>query len=466
MAAISPLRVLPSVQQVYSRLSGKSAIQDTYLIQLIRAGLAACREELKAGKMTLSNKEQALEIVSQRIQNSIDQLQSSSIIKVINATGVVLHTGLGRAPLGSQIWLELATLLNGYVNLEFDLESGLRGERLELNAPLLRLLTGAPASAVVNNNAAAVLLVLNTLAEGREVLVSRGELIEIGGSFRLPEVIAKSGARMVEVGTTNRTHLADYERALTPQTAAILVAHPSNYRIVGFTTQPDRREIVTLGHRHRIPVVMDLGSGILFEPTTVGLPPEPVVRTVVEEDFDLITFSGDKLLGGPQAGIIIGSEKYLKQIRRNPLLRALRCDKLTLTLLNYTLRQYLYATPAPELTAHRLLLTPVAELQQRAENILAQLARDVVQILQIEIQPTQTEAGSGSMPAETIPSVALVLSPKVSEAQLAEWLRQNRPPIIGYRRRGSLYLDLRSVLPEEDGAIVAALQNLYRRLQP
>ncbi len=465
MVAHSPLRVLPSVQQVYDQLSGKSAIKDSYLIQLIRAELAALREELKAGKIAFTHKEQALAIVSQRIEYGLNRLQSSSIIKVINATGVVLHTGLGRAPLGSQLWQELAPLLNGYINLEFDLESGSRGERLDLNAPLLQLLTGAPAAAVVNNNAAALLLVLNTLAENREVLVSRGELIEIGGSFRLPEVIAKSGARLVEVGTTNRTHLTDYERSLTPQTAAILVAHPSNYRIVGFTEQPDRREIVALGHRHRIPVIMDLGSGILFEPTTVGLPPEPVVRTVVAEHFDLVTFSGDKLLGGPQAGIIVGAEKYIQKIRRNPLMRALRCDKLTLTILNYTLRRYLSDAPAPELPTHRLLLTPVAELQRRAEKILAQLPLEAVNVLKLSVQPTQSEAGSGSMPATTIPSVALVLSSRGAETQLAKWLRQNQPPIIGYRRQGRLYLDLRYVLPEEDAAIVTALQNLYRRLR-
>lgn len=463
MSSPSSLRVLPSVQQVFEQLSNQVDLKDALLVQLIREELAQCRAALQTGTQTFTDRQQLLAAIVERLKARIHQLQRPAVRKVINATGVVLHTGLGRAPLGVAVWQELASLLDGYVNLEIDLRTGKRGERLELNAPLLKLLTGASAAAIVNNNAAAVVLVLNTLAEGREVLVSRGELIEIGGSFRLPEIIAKSGAQLVEVGTTNRTHLADYANALTPSTAAVLLVHPSNYRVVGFISHPERREIVAWAHRHRLPVIMDLGSGVLLDTVSVGLPAEPQVRTVIAEGCDVITFSGDKLLGGPQAGFIIGAEKYLNRIRKNPLMRALRCDKVTLTLINHTLRQYLSKAAVPDSLTYGLLTQSSTNLRRRAEHILQQLPPEVIQTLRITVQDTFTEAGSGSLPTEQLPSAALVLASPFSTAKLSSWLRENDPPVIGYSKGARLYLDFKAVLPDEDHYILEALKNLYSR---
>ncbi len=458
------LRVLPSVQQVFNAVASDLDIKESFLVSLIREELTACRQALQSGELVWEDKITARDAVCARVRARVQRWQDSTIIKVVNATGVVLHTGLGRAPFGREIMQQVADLLDGYINLEYDLESGERGERLDLDAPLLCLLSGAPAAAIVNNNAAAVLLTLNTLAEGKAVIVSRGELIEIGGSFRLPEVIAKSGARLIEVGTTNRTHLKDYQEAITADTAAILVAHPSNYRITGFTTKPQSSELIHLAHQHKIPIIMDLGSGVLFDPQTVGLPAEPVVSQAVAAGFDIITFSGDKLLGGPQAGIIIGKENLIKRIRKNPLMRALRCDKLTLTLLNFTLRRYIAKREVPPLTTYQFLLAKPEELAERATRIMQSLPPQVVEGLNITIQATYTEVGSGSMPTEKIPSVALVLAPPVPETTIAWWLRINIPPIIGYRRKGKYYLDLKAVAPEEDEFIRIALERLYQKL--
>lgn len=397
------------------------------------------------------------------VLKKVDDLIRLQLKKVINATGIVLHTGLGRAPYGTEVMNYLTNTLSGYRNLEIDLELGERGERQELTDFLLKTITGAEASVVVNNNAAAVLLSLNTLADGKEVIVSRGELIEIGGSFRLPEVMAKSGAKMIEVGTTNRTYLGDYQKARTSETAVILLAHTSNYRIEGFTARPAPEDVVIWAHANRLPLIMDLGSGALFHATEAGLPDEPVVSDFIRKGFDLITFSGDKLLGGPQSGIIVGKKNWINLLRKNPLMRALRCDKTTFAILSWTLRNYLYKDTIPELETYSLLTCSSEELKKIAENVVLKVPKSLQQKLGIEIRETVVEAGSGSMPTETIPSIAIVISPKkISEAKIAKLFRMNNPPIIGYCKSGEFYLDLKAVNEAEITEIIDAIVNISR----
>jgi L-seryl-tRNA(Ser) seleniumtransferase len=305
-------------------------------------------------------------------------------------------------------------------------------------------------SAIVNNNAAAVMISLNSFANRKEVIVSRGELIEIGGSFRLPDVMKKSGAKMVEVGTTNRTHLGDYENAINPKTGAILIAHTSNYRVEGFTTKPPEPDIVELAHKHNIPVIMDLGSGALIPTGEMGLPEEPPISAAVDTDFDVITFSGDKLLGGPQAGLIVGKSSYIKKIRKNPLMRVMRCDKTILSLLTYTLSKYVLNQKIPEVTSYSFLTRSRDQLRSMAQQVVQKIQNQVNDCLTIEICDTSTEAGSGSMPTELIPSVAIRIGTnRISEEKLSRLFRQQDPPVVGYLKDRQFYLDLMAVAEKE-----------------
>ena len=457
---------LPSVQKVLDRLAqSASPIKPAILTTLVRQELNELRAAIHTGNFISSKSDDLIEVVAEKVAGRINALTNCCLKKVINATGIVLHTGLGRAPFGTEILLKMAELLSGYVNLEFDLDSGERGERLNLTNEKICLLTGAESSAVVNNNAAAVWLALNSLADSREVIVSRGELIEIGGSFRLPDIMAKSGARLVEVGTTNRTYLQDYQKARTRKTGAILRAHSSNYRIEGFTTKPTASEIITWAHSQNLPVIFDLGSGALFPMENVELPYEPVVAEVVKQGFDLITFSGDKLLGGPQAGIIVGREKYIRCLRKNPLMRILRCDKTTFFLLDYTLSQYLLDKPFPEIETYRLLTTKPAQLKAQAIQILNAIEPEIIKTLNLTVREVPTEAGSGAMPTVQIPSVAIVAIPRyISETQLAQKFRSYSPPIVGYCRNGEFRLDLKAVQPNDLPLIQSALQAIGRSL--
>jgi len=388
---------LPSVQQVLETLADDTAsIKQTYLTVLVREELETLRGRIRSTRFAPKSRQQALTIIKNNVQARTREMISTPIKKVINATGVVLHTGLGRAPLGERPLQYLMNIASGYLNLEFDLKNGKRGERLDLTDPYLRLLTGMESSAIVNNNAAAVMISLNSIANRKEVIVSRGELIEIGGSFRLPDVMKKSGAKMVEVGTTNRTHLGDYENAINPKTGAILIAHTSNYRVKGFTTKPPEPDIVELAHKHNIPVIMDLGSGALIPTGDMGLPEEPPISAAVNTGFDVITFSGDKLLGGPQAGLIVGKSSYIKKIRKNPLMRR-------------------------------------DQLRSMAQQVVQKIQNQVNDCLTIEICDTSTEAGSGSMPTELIPSVAIRIGTnRISEEKLSRFFRQQDPPVVGY----------------------------------
>lgn len=461
---VPPQAKLPAVQDIIEALSSKR-LKHSVLVQLVREELANIRKDDNLLQQLPRDRQAAREGIANRVARRIDALLAPSIRKVINATGIVLHTGLGRAPLGREMFASLATELSGYVNLEFDLESGQRGQRLDHPQEMLRLLSGAASSAVVNNNAAGVLLTLNTLAEGREVIVSRGELIEIGGSFRLPDVMEKSGAIMKAVGTTNRTHLKDYRKAISERTGAIVVAHTSNYRIQGFTACPDHKDIIQVARKAGIPAVMDLGSGALVDTEALNLPPEPLVSAAIQEGFDVVTFSGDKLLGGPQAGVIVGRTKYISRIRENPLMRTVRCDKLILGLLGLSLRQYLFDEDVPSLETYRLLTADREILRQRAEQICSQIPADIKAQLRIEPVDSVTEAGSGSMPTAAIPSAALVMRPRtISETELARRFRRHRPPVIGYLREGALFLDLKSVAEDELQLLQNTILNVGKTL--
>ena len=378
-----------------------------------------------------------------------------SLRRVVNATGVVIHTNLGRSRLAESAIAAMAEAARSPVNLEYDLTSGQRGERDNLVEEQICALTGAEAATVVNNNAAAVLIVLNTLAMGREVIVSRGELVEIGGAFRIPDVMTRSGARLREVGTTNRTHPGDYTSAINPDTALLMKVHPSNYRIVGFTSDVGLEELAAIGKAHGLPVIEDLGSGALFDLSAYGLPREPMVAERIAAGAAIVTFSGDKLLGGPQAGLIAGRRDLIELIRRNPLRRALRCDKLTLAALEATLRVHLRSDDlAEELPTLRMLSLTVEELSRRAEGAREILASHLGPAFTIEVVMSEAEIGSGALPAVPLESRALrVTNPVMGAGAIAAMLRRARPPVIGRIKDGAVYLDMRTIEEPERLAI-------------
>jgi L-seryl-tRNA(Ser) seleniumtransferase len=404
------------------------------------------RKEGKEGKVRLPLAEEVAAEVEKRIQ----MLHRRSLRRVINATGVILHTNLGRAPLCREAIDQLMAVSEGYSNLEFDLERGERGVRYDHIRELLRLLSGVEDAMVVNNNAAAVFLALNTLAENKEVIVSRGELVEIGGEFRIPEIMEKSGARLREVGTTNRTRVVDYERAITPETGLILKVHSSNFKMVGFTEEASLEDLVALGKKHQIPVMYDVGSGCFIDLAEYGLPSEPVVREVAAGGVDVLTFSGDKMLGGPQAGIILGRRNLLEKIKKNPLNRALRIDKLTLAALEATLRVYL----DPEEAVNRLRILkaftePLDDVTRRARKLITMLKRVLPESFSLVLKPGESMAGGGALPGMTIPTMLLGIKfSELSAGRLEERLRQLEIPIIVRVANDELLLDLRTI--EED----------------
>jgi L-seryl-tRNA(Ser) seleniumtransferase len=426
------LRELPSVDAVLTETNVKTLVDahgHDLVVQAVRTVLARAREAVWAG-FERGN-------VATQTAAEVERLLRPRLRRVINGTGVVVHTNLGRAPLAGAALERVHEVGRGYSNLEFELADGVRGSRQDHIAEVLREFAGAEAAIVVNNNAAAVLLALAALADGREVVVSRGELVEIGDGFRIPEVLASSGARLVEVGTTNRTRLADYEGAIGESTAAILRVHQSNFRIVGFTEQPALRELARLAERRGVVLIDDLGSGVL-EP--VG--DEPTVRASLEAGADLVTFSGDKLLGGPQAGIVAGRTDLVERLRRHPLQRAVRADKLTLAALEGTLAVYRRGGQTPVL---RMLREPATAVRTRAERLASLTAGTV--------EATVARAGGGALPLAEIPSFACAL-----EEDLAAPLRLADPPVVGIVRDGKLLLDCRTISDDEVGEVAEAVR--------
>jgi L-seryl-tRNA(Ser) seleniumtransferase len=421
------LRDLPSVDELARGLN------DPLAVEAARNVLARAREDISAGFEPGD--------LAGRVEAELAGMRKPSLRRVVNATGVIVHTNLGRAPLGEAALDRMIEVGRSYSNLEYDVNEGTRGSRQDHVARLLRSLTGAEAALVVNNNAAAVLLALAALAQGREVLVSRGELIEIGDGFRIPDVLARSGARLVEVGTTNRTRAADYEQAVGPQTALVLRVHQSNFRVVGFTELPAVEELAGVARRHGIPLIDDLGSGALTD-----VPDEPSVRESLQAGADLVCFSGDKLLGGPQAGILVGRADLIERLRRHPLQRALRADKLTLAALEGTLA--LYQEPGRalrEVPVLRMLVEPASEVRARAER-LARLVDGVV-------EETVGRVGGGALPLAELPSFACAV-----QEELGGRLRSGDPAVIGIVRDGRLLLDCRTLADGEVEEVANAVQ--------
>ncbi|MCF7826224.1 MAG: L-seryl-tRNA(Sec) selenium transferase [Candidatus Marinimicrobia bacterium] len=382
-----------------------------------------------------------------------------SLRKVINGTGVVIHTNLGRSPLSEQMIIALEALKDGYVNLELDLDDGQRGNRHDHLRPWIRSISDAEDGLLVNNNAAAVLLALNTLADRKEVIISRGQLVEIGGSFRIPEILRKAGSKLVEVGTTNRTHLNDYEAAITSRTKLLLWVHTSNYKISGFTTEVGLQELVKLGQTHSIPVMADLGSGALVAIDKFGLQREPLVSEVMGTGVDMVTFSVDKLLGGPQGGIIAGKQVHIRKIEKNNLLRALRPDKTQILLTLQALKAFSEGQAGLQaIPVYRDLLTPLATLKKRAQHLVGLVENSK---LTLSVMNTEAQVGSGASPAEKMPSVGIGIShSKLKAAKIASCLRANDPAIMGRIAEEKFTIDLKAVREVEDKFIVQALNKL------
>ena len=428
------LRDLPSVDELLHDERLAAAPHDLALAA-VRGALECARAEIRVGKEPGPVLEAAVA--------ELARLRSPSLRRVLNATGVIVHTNLGRAPLGEAALARVLEIGSGYSNLEYDLERGERGSRQDHLAELLRRLTGAEAALVVNNNAAAVLLALAALAEGREVVVSRGELVEIGDGFRIPDVLVRSGARLVEVGTTNRTRAVDYERAVGPETAVLLRVHQSNFRVVGFTERPRLAELAELARRHDLPLVDDLGSGALS-----GVGDEPTPAESLRAGADLVCFSGDKLLGGPQAGIVLGRADLVERLHRHPLQRALRADKLTLAALEGTLAAASSSTEA-EIPVLRMLHEPLEAVRARAERLSALVGG--------EVEDTVARVGGGALPLAELASAASAV-----EEELAERLLRGEPPVVALVRDGRTLLDCRTLTDAEADEVAGAVQRARR----
>jgi L-seryl-tRNA(Ser) seleniumtransferase len=459
-----PLRQIPSVTFLLTLPQHEEYLAlypRTLILQVLRDVLARKREQMLAGRPTDLNPEG----IWQETGRSLKSKTAYHLRRVVNGTGVVIHTNLGRSLLASQAVAQIESVARYYSNLEYDLDQGERGSRYSHVEDLLLELTGAEAALVVNNNAAAVLLALDTLARGREVVVSRGQLIEIGGSFRIPEVMSRSGAMLREVGTTNKTHLRDYENALSDRTALLLKVHTSNFRLLGFTAEVPLEQLVGLGRTHQIPVMEDLGSGSLLDLSPFGLEKEPTVPEAVRSGADLVSFSGDKLLGGPQAGIIVGHNNIIQLLRRNPLTRALRIDKMTLAALEATL--HLYRRPDQalrDIPTLRMLSLTLPDLLRRARRWLRRLRQAVGPEIQFELTLTQSQVGGGALPLSTPDSYALVLTPQNGTInELEKHLRSREIPIIGRIEKERLLLDLRT-LQEADRPVL--LQGLKEWISP
>jgi L-seryl-tRNA(Ser) seleniumtransferase len=453
MATMTDLRSLPSVDQL---LQTEEVIQwiSSYGRPLTLDAIRSVLDKVRLGYAEASpipDRESLLEQVGLKLQN----WTAPTLRDVINATGVILHTNLGRAPLSQAALDAIRSVASGYSTLEYDLRKGKRGTRLVHAEALLKRITGVSAALVVNNNAAAVMLALTALARRRAVVIARTQLVEIGGGFRVPDVMKQSGARLVEVGTTNRVHLADYESALDESPVMILRAHRSNFRIIGFTTEPSLTELASLARRVGIPLVDDLGSGSLLDTSRFGLGHEPMVQESLAQGADLVCFSGDKLLGGPQAGIIVGRADLVAKLKKHPLARAIRADKLCLAGLSATLLHYLKDEASQEVPIWRMIAMPTEQIRERAQNWVEIIGHG-------EVINGESTVGGGSLPGETLPTFTLALRVRSPNRFIAR-LRELSPAIIARLEDDRVVLDPRTVLPEQEGALLDGLRRVYEK---
>jgi L-seryl-tRNA(Ser) seleniumtransferase len=459
----SLLRALPAVDEIL-RLQPISELFATNprneVVETVRKVLADIREGILIGHIT-SVKE---DLIVQLVLNLIEDSSTPNLRPVINGTGVVLHTNLGRALLSQRAQQNITEIIKGYCNLEFNLSTGKRGSRYSAVEELLTKLTGAEAALVVNNNASAVLLALGAMAKGKEVIVSRGQLVEIGGSFRIPEVMEQSNAKLVEVGATNKTYPNDYERGITEETSLLLNVHTSNYRIVGFTRETTVEELVELGQRYNLPVMSDLGSGFLVDLAKFGLPKEPTVQEVVKAGADVVTFSGDKLLGGPQAGVIVGKKSYIEKMKRNPLTRAVRIDKFTVAALEATLRDYLDPEKAlVNIPTLRMLTESKESLQQRAGVLADKLINPLHEYADVTFEEGFSQVGGGAMPTADMPTGMVAIKPKqITVENLVHKLRCGTPPVVGRVQADRLLLDIRTLQQADTEPLLTALLRAMR----
>jgi len=452
-----PLRSLPAIDRVL-RTAEAGALRARWLGRLVdaevRAAVDEAREAIRAGRPPPAppTPEGLAALAARRLEERFPR----GVVRCVNATGVVLHTGLGRAVLPPSAAAALARELAGYSIVSVDREDGERIRRETACARILCALTGAEAATVVNNNAAATLLALQTAASGREAILSRGELVEIGGSFRMPEVFRAAGVRLREVGTTNRTHLSDYEAAIGPETGLLLRVHPSNFKVIGFTSAVGIEDLVALGRARNVPVMDDLGAGALLP-----VPPEPEIAASLRAGADLVCCSGDKLIGGPQSGLLLGSKSWIDRVRRNPLFRALRVDKMTLLALEETLRLFLRASgPGEDHPTLRMLGLPADRLERAARNLRARIAR-ALPALETEVRPGQSQVGSGSLPGESLPTTLVALrKPGTSATAFARALRRGNPPVYPRIVEDWVCLDPRTLLDGDDRLLLEALKGI------
>ena len=457
------LRKIPGVDRIIEsepilKLGGD--YPRSLILKAIHLVLDATRQMILKGGVDPGELE--LERLTHKIIEELKVISRHSLISVINATGVIVHTNLGRSILPEKALRRFDPIAGGYSNLEYDLKMGKRGSRYIHVEDILKELTGAEAAMVVNNNAAAVLLCLDTLAKGKEVVVSRGELVEIGGSFRIPDVMKKSGARMIEVGTTNKTHLRDYSNAIGPETALLLKVHRSNFQILGFTKDVPEKELVELGRKYHIPVMEDLGSGCFVDFSKYALQKEPTVQEVLSEGVDIVTFSGDKMLGGPQAGIILGREDLINEIKKNQLSRALRIDKLTLCALEETLRLYRdEETAIREIPTLRMIFMAPLELKKKARRLMRMIGSIESGSFRVELTEGVSKVGGGALPLLDLPTTLVCLVPgDLSTSFMEEWLRNYDPPIIVRVEKEQVLIDVRIVQEGELKILAEAIKSL------
>ncbi len=462
------LRQIPSMDRLLNSPEIEPLVTSSsrvFVTGIIRGVLHSYRQEIKSNSVQFSGKQDLIRDLYFRIQRDFQHKTLPSLRRMINATGVILHTNLGRAPLSAEAVRRMKEVSLGYSNLEFDLEEGRRGKRDLHVEPLLRQILKCERSLVVNNNAAAVFLTLNSLAPGQEVLISRGELVEIGDSFRIPDILNKSGALLREVGTTNCTHLADYTQAITSQTRMILRVHPSNFRIQGFSAKPALPDLADLARKHQVLLIEDLGSGCLTDMESLGIRDEPPAQSSLSAGADLICFSGDKLMGGPQAGIIAGRQDLVEQIRRNPLFRAFRLDRFRLAALEATLKAYTTCREKEEIPILRMLAWTPSQIENRAQ-ILMSLADPEQHFFEFDIVDGESMLGGGSTPEQGIPTRLLALrSSALSANDIERRLRQAALPVIGRIENDQVLLDLRTVSPDEEQSLAEVLALIRKNWQ-